>query len=71
MHSCPNCGSEKLVRNGHDCKGAQKYHCKACGQYGTLSAQRGYSTEVQASVKRAVIEWVNLRGIERIWGISR
>ena len=36
MHTCPKCGSEKLVRNGHDYKGAQKYRCNNCGSYGTL-----------------------------------
>ena len=36
VHTCPKCGSEKLVKNGHDYKGAQKYRCDSCGRYGTL-----------------------------------
>ena len=27
IRTCPKCGSENIVRNGRDYKGAQKYHC--------------------------------------------
>ncbi len=36
VRTCPKCGSENIVKNGHDYKGAQKYHCRDCGAYGTL-----------------------------------
>lgn len=68
---CPRCESLDLVKNGHDYKGAQKYHCKSCGRYGTLQAQSGYSMRVREEVRRAVIERVSLRGIERIFRLSR
>lgn len=70
-HSCNQCGSEQVVRNGHDYKGSQKYHCKDCGKYGTVNAQRGYPPAVKEQVKQAVLERVSLRGIERLWQISR
>jgi len=70
-HSCPKCGSLDMVKNGHDYKGAQKYHCKTCDSYGTLQAQRGYSPQVRAQVRRAILERVSLRGIERIFALSR
>lgn len=70
-HQCPKCESLELVKNGRDYKGAQKYHCKGCGCYGTLQAQSGYSPAVRGQVKRAVIERVSLRGIARIFGVSR
>lgn len=70
-HTCPKCGSEHMVRNGHDYKGDQKYHCKACGSYGTLDAQRGYDERTYTQVKHAVLERISLRGIERLFGISR
>ena len=60
-----------MVKNGHDYKGAQKYHCRHCGRYGTLQPQRGYSEAVRAQVKRAVLERLSLRGIGRLLGISR
>src|SRR5512145_2825073 len=70
-HHCPQCGSENLVKNGHDYKGSQKYACKQCGRYGTLQAQRGYSEPQRAQVQQAVLERVSLRGLERLLGISR
>lgn len=70
-HSCPKCGGLDMVKNGHDYKGAQKYHCKACGSYGTLNAQRGYDQAVRAQIRRALLERVSLRGIERVFGVSR
>ena len=70
-HVCPRCGSEKLVKNGHDYKGAQKYACKGCGRYGTLHGQTGYSETVQQQVKRGVLERLSLRGLERLLAISR
>jgi IS1 family transposase/transposase-like protein len=70
-HRCPRCGSDDLVKNGHDYKGAQKYACKQCGRYGTVQAQHGYSEQRRAQVQRAVLERVSLRGLERMLGISR
>jgi transposase-like protein len=33
--SCPQCGSESIVKNGKDTvhKDNQHYHCKSCGKY--------------------------------------
>ena len=70
-YSCSRCESSKLVRNGHDYKGSQKYHCKDCGRYGTLYAQQGYDASIQAQVKRGVLERLSLRGMERMVSISR
>src|SRR4051812_7030429 len=70
-HACPDCGSAKLVKNGHDYKGSQKFHCKACGRYGTVNAQVGYTDTTRQIIQRAVTERMSLRGIERVFGISR
>jgi len=40
VRTCPECASENVVRNGHDYKGTQKYHCHDCGAYGTLDKKR-------------------------------
>lgn len=61
-HSCPRCGSDNMVRNGHDYRGAQKYYCHDCQSYGTLQAQRGYDERMRSQVKRAVLERISLRG---------
>ncbi len=70
-HQCPKCGSAHMVKNGHDYKGAQKYHCKHCGSYGTLQAQHGYDAGTRTQVQHAIMERVSLRGIARIFGLSR
>ncbi len=57
--------------NGHDYKGDQKYHCKSCVSYGTLHAQPQYDERMLTRVKRAVLERLSLRGIERLFGLSR
>lgn len=70
-YSCGRCESPNIVRNGHDYKGSQKYHCKDCGRYGTVNAQSGYDSATQAQVRRGVLERVSLRGLERLLGVSR
>jgi IS1 family transposase/transposase-like protein len=70
-YECPACGSLDLVKNGHDYKGSQKYHCKTCHRYGTLQAQRGYDQRTRRQVKQALLERLSLRGMERIFGVSR
>jgi insertion element IS1 protein InsB len=70
-YSCPRCESRNLVRNGHDYKGAQKYHCKDCHQYGTLNAGYGYPSAVREQVKRGLLERLSLRGLARLLSISR
>jgi IS1 family transposase/transposase-like protein len=68
---CSRCESPNIVRNGHDYKGGQKYHCKACGRYGTLNAQPGYATPVREQARRGLLERLSLRGLERLLALSR
>ena len=70
-HGCPKCGSKNIVKNGHDYKGAQKYHCHGCNRYGTLQAQQSYDESTRQQIQQAVLERVSLRGIERVFPISR
>src|SRR5215213_9924265 len=70
-HCCPNCGSEDLVKNGHDYKGQQKFHCKTCKHYGTLGAKQGKNPELKNQIYQAVQERLSWRGIERVFEISR
>lgn len=70
-HECRQCGSRDLFRNGHDYKGSQKYGCKTCGKYGTLTVSEKHSEQTQQEVKRALLERVSLRGIARIFKVSR
>lgn len=70
-YDCPDCGSLDLVRNGHDYKGSQEFHCKSRNRYGTLEAQKGYSQQRKDELKRAVLERSSLRGLARIFAMSR
>ncbi len=55
VYACPKCGSDKLVKNGHDYKGAQKYRCDNCGSYGTLGKKN--ATTREPSNKRPTLTW--------------
>ena len=71
-YSCPRCASPRLRKNGTDYKGSQKYHCPACGAYGTLGAsQRDYPQWFKELVLRAYRERASMRGIARAFRICR
>ena len=71
VRHCPKCNGVGIIRNGHDYKKAQKYHCKACGAYGTLDKKDTSARAQGQQVIDAYFERVSMRGIERIFGISR
>ena len=71
IRHCLKCDSTNIIRNGHDYKGAQKYHCKDCGVYGTLDRKRTGVEAQREKVMDAYFERVSMRGIARIFGVSR
>ena len=71
VRHCPKCGSIDIVKNGHDCRGAQKHHCKACGAYGNLDKKRASAETQREQVLNAYFERVSMRGIERVFPVSR
>jgi len=71
VYRCPKCNSVDIIKNGHDYKGTQKFHCKACDAYGTL-VKKGTSAQTKRQqVMDAYCERVSMRGIERIFSVSR
>lgn len=68
---CPKCGSPHIVKNGHDYKGAQKFHCHACKAYGTLDKQKKPDAKTRRQALEAYFERVSMRGVARIFAISR
>ncbi len=70
-YACPRCGSVNLVKNGRDYKGAQKFRCNDCRRYGTLQPSSQERGLIHRYVERAVRERLSLRGIERVFRISR
>ena len=69
--NCRKCGSDNLVRNGHDYKGSQKFECYACGFQGTLELVQEYPLERKLEILRAYQERQSMRGIERTFGVIR
>ena len=70
-YRCAKCGSIDIIKNGHDYKGAQKYHCHACNAYGTLDRNRKYDVKTRQQALDAYFERVSMRGIHRVFGITR
>jgi transposase-like protein len=71
-YQCRQCGSECIVKNGHNQSGSQQYHCKDCGAYGVVDPEpTGYSEEEKQKILRAYQERGSMRAVERIFGVSR
>ncbi len=69
---CLHCGSDRLRRDGLAYNGKQKYFCNACKKGSRQDpAPRGYSRDFQARTLAAYHERASLRGVCRIFGISR
>jgi transposase-like protein len=69
-HQCRHCGSENIVKNGHNSSGSQQYWCKECDRRGVLNPKRGYTQEQKEQIIAAYYERPSMRGIQRIHGVS-
>jgi insertion element IS1 protein InsB len=70
--NCPNCESERIVKNGSIHNGKAKYWCKACGRQfvADLHPYR-ISAEKREMVDRLLLERISLAGIARVVGVSK
>jgi transposase-like protein len=71
IHLCRQCGSSNSVKNGHNASGSQQFWCKDCGKRGVLQPRRGYTEEQKEQILAAYYQRPSMRGIERIFGVSR
>ena len=69
--SCRKCGSENIRKNGFTEGGARKYHCKACGFYGTPVTQEEKQKKKEELTEKLLCERVSQRGIARLVSVSR
>lgn len=60
-----------IVKNGHNKCGNQQYYCKDCGARRVLDPKHKYKQDDKESVLRTYKERASLRGLERIFDISR
>lgn len=68
---CRACGSANIIRNGTNRCGNAQYHCKDGGIYRVLLPKSAYSEIDKQTVLRAGLECCSLRGVERIFDITR
>lgn len=71
-YHCRVCQSTDIIRNGSNKCGNAQYHCKTCGTYRVLQpSQRIYKVAQKEMVLRAYKERASLRGLARIFEVSR
>lgn len=69
---CSYCGSDKLVRDGRTPNGKQPYWCHHCHRSSRDHPQpRGYTEAEKEQILAAYEERSSLRGLERVFGVSR
>jgi transposase-like protein len=71
IYTCRACGSQNIVKNGHNASGSQQYWCKDRGKRGVLESKRGYTEAQKEQILAAYHERSSMRGIQRTFGVSR
>ena len=71
VYTCPRCESTNLVKNGKNRYGNQQYLCKDCRKSGVLNPKNSYTEEQKEHILAAYQERPSMRGISRLYGISR
>jgi insertion element IS1 protein InsB len=70
-HQCTACTSSNIVKNGKNRYGNQQFKCKDCGKQGVLNPTEKYSEEQKEQILATYQERPSMRGIQRIYGLSR
>ena len=69
---CAHCASAHLVSNGHAKNGKLRFQCKDCGKYGRQNpGSAAYDEATKAVILAAYHERTSIRGLRRIFGVSR
>ena len=71
MPSCPNCYSEKTVKNGHIHNGKQRFKCHECDRQFVKNPEKiVISSEKRELIDRLLLERISLAGIARVVKVS-
>ncbi len=70
-YKCRACHSTHIVKNGHNAQGQQQDWCKECGKRAVLELRPRYTENQKEQIIVAYYERPSMRGIERIFGVSR
>jgi transposase-like protein len=69
---CCHCGSLQVIRDGKAANGKQRYRCRQCRRRSRENpGSAAHSEEVKAQILRAYHERTSLRGLQRVFGVSR
>jgi transposase-like protein len=68
---CPKCDSTNVVKNGKNSAGSQQFLCKACGKSAVMHSKRSRSKIEKEQILSAYHERPSMRGIARLYHISR
>ena len=69
---CPSCDSTDIIRFGRTRNGHQRYRCHTCRRVFCPQAKpRGVDPMRQAQILAAYQERCSMRGVARVFGISR
>ena len=69
---CPDCDSPSVIRHGTTAQATQRFRCKDCKHtFINPADQRGYSQAFKEQVLAAYQERASMRGIARVFQISR
>ena len=71
MINCPNCSSEKIVKNGHIHNGKQRFKCNQCSRQFVENPQKILiDQEKRELIDRLLLERISLAGIARAVKVS-
>ncbi len=71
MPTCPNCSSEKTVKNGHIHNGKQRFKCHECGRQFVENPQKiVIDQDKRELIDRLLLEKISLAGIARAAKVS-
>ncbi len=70
--TCVHCGSKCVIKSGRTRNDKQRFKCQECKRTFRDNPQpQGYSAERKAEILRAYHERSSLRGLTRVFGVSR
>ena len=71
-HTCNDCGSESIYKNGFTTNRKQRYYCKDCGSIRVLTYEKPPMTaERKAEIMAAYEGRMSMRMIAKVFKISR
>ena len=71
MATCPKCGSQYTVKNGHIHNGKNRFKCGDCGrQFVENPTNKVISQSTKDLIDLLLLERISLAGIARVTGVS-